>query len=105
MASSTANQLHLLQQNLQVIQQQKQQLEAQALEMDSALIELRKTKQAYTILGNLMIASSAPELIKELEEKKESNEIRLKNLVQQEEKIHRNFKELQQKMVKENSKT
>ena len=88
MASSTANQLHLLQQNLQVIQQQKQQLEAQALEMDSALIELRKTKQAYTILGNLMIASSAPELIKELEEK-----------------IHRNFKELQQKMAKENSKT
>lgn len=101
MTSATVNQLHLLQQNLQAIQQQKQQLEAQSIELDSALAELQKTSQAYTILGNLMVASSPAELIQKLEERQERTEIRIKNLSKQEEKLHQTMAALQQEVAKE----
>ena len=95
------NQLQVLQQNLQNVSLQKQQLHAQVIEIDSALAELKNTSQAYKIVGKIMLASSKEELEKDLLEKKEVVEIRLKNFVQQEEKLQKNIDDLQKEVMEE----
>ncbi len=101
MTSNKIAQLQLLQQNLQNIMAQKQQFQSQLVEVESALSELKKTDKAYKIVGKLMLAASRSELEKELVEKKEVLEVRLKNFTQQEERIQKNFEEQQQEVVKE----
>ncbi len=98
MASNKINQLQLLQQNLQAIAAQKQQYENQLIELDSALTELATTEKAYKIVGKLMIASSTPKLQKELEEKKEVAELRVRNFAKQEDKLKQNLEEAQQEV-------
>ncbi len=95
------NQLQVLQQNLQNVSLQKQQLQTQLIEIDSALTELKNTSQAYKIVGKIMLASSKEELEKDLLEKKEVIEIRLKNFVQQEEKLQQNIDDLQKEVMAE----
>ena len=87
MASEKVNQLHSLQQNLQNFLVQKQQLENKLIETSSAIKELEKTNKAYKIVGKLMVESSQEDLKKQLSEEKESTEIRLKNIIIQENKI------------------
>lgn len=101
MATPKISQLQLLQQNLQNIVLQKQQFQTQIVELDSALNELKSTDKAYKIVGKIMLAASKEELAKELVQKKEIAEIRLKHFNQQEEKLQHNFEELQQEVVKE----
>lgn len=81
------NQLQLLEQNMQNFLLQKQNFQAQLLEVESALGELEKTDSAFKIVGNIMVASEKNALKKDLEQKKEMLEIRIKNLEKQEEKI------------------
>jgi prefoldin beta subunit len=95
------SQLQVLQQNLQNVSLQKQQLHTQVIEIDSALTELKNTSQAYKIVGKIMLASSKEELEKDLLEKKEVIEIRLKNFVQQEEKLQQNIDDLQKEVMEE----
>ncbi len=99
MVSDKISQLQLLQQNLHNLFLQKQQIQAQTLEIESALTELSSTEKAYKIIGNIMVSSSKETLLKELTEKKELLELRLKNLVKQEEKLKEGYEELQQKVV------
>src|SRR3989338_8464029 len=84
MSSDKVNQLQVLQHNLQNILMQKQQLESQVAEIDSALEGLTSTDKAYKIVGRIMVASSKEDLQKDLESSKEVQELRLKNLVNQE---------------------
>ncbi len=65
-------QLQLYEQSLQNILIQKQQFQSQSLEIDSALKELEATKEAYKIVGNIMVASKKEDLKKDLESKKET---------------------------------
>ena len=99
--ASKINHLQLLQQNLQNISAQKQQYENQLVELDSALTELLTTEKAYKIVGKLMIASSSQKLIKELQEKKEVAQLRLRNFTKQEEHFKRSVEEAQQHVVAE----
>ncbi len=99
MVSDKINQLQLLQQNLQNLFLQKQQIQNQVLEIESALIELKSTEKAYKIIGNIMISSPQEILLKELIGKKELLELRLKNVIKQEEKLKGNYEELQQEVV------
>lgn len=101
MSSTKINQLQLVQQNLQNLGAQKQQLQSQIVELDSALSELKATAQAYKIVGKLMLAASKEELQKELEQKKEVAEVRVKNFSQQEEKLQHSFEDLQKEVMKE----
>jgi len=105
MTSEKVNQLQLLQQNLHQFLSQKQQLEGKLTEINSAIKELSDTNQAYKIVGKLMIASSQEDLNKELIEEKESTEIRLKNIIVQENKIKENIEKIQQEVVAEMQKT
>ncbi len=98
---SKINKLQLLQQNLQNILLQKQQIESSLLELNSACEELSHADKAYKIVGKIMIASAPETLLAELGQKKEIAELRLKNLLKQEENIKRSLETIQEDAVKE----
>lgn len=104
MSSEKVNQLQVLQQNMQNILLQKQQIESQMTEVNSALSELKNTDKAYKILGKVMLATSKEDLTKDLTEKKEVIELRLKTLTTQEESLKKNMEELQKEVMAELSK-
>ena len=101
MSSTNFEQLQLLQQNLQNVLLQKQQIQNQILEYNSALQELKTTEAAYKIVGKIMLATSKEELTKDLNEKKEVAEVRLKNFIQQEQRLQQEVEALQKKVVEE----
>lgn len=98
---SKINQLQQLQQNLQNLLLQKQQVESTLIELNSACEELAKTDQAYKIVGKIMIATLSKTLLSELQQKKEITNIRLKNILRQEENIKRSIESVQEEAVKE----
>jgi prefoldin beta subunit len=93
-------QFQLYQQQLQSVMFQKETLKLQSLEIDRALEELNTTKQksAYKITGMIMVNKPIEDLKKELQENKETVEVRLKNLEKIEEKINNKLKDLQDKL-------
>lgn len=101
MSSPDLTNLQLLQQNLQNVIIQKQQFSQQLVELESALKELLTSSSSYKIVGKLMIAKSKDELAKELEEKKETVNLRIKTLEAQEQKIKTSLEETQKKVLKE----
>ena len=92
--------LQLLEQNLQNFLLQRQQFQAQLIEVDSALEELKDKKEAYKIIGNIMVKSSKTDLEKDLKKKKEILDLRIKNLEKQEEKIQEKSKTIQEEVLK-----
>ncbi|MBU2561578.1 MAG: prefoldin subunit beta [Nanoarchaeota archaeon] len=97
------NKLSSMEQSLQSFLAQKQAFQAQLLEIDSALGELKKTSKAYRIVGNVMVVSDKAELTNELEQKKETMELRIKSLDKQESKMREKTSELQSEVMKEMS--
>ena len=93
--------MQLIQQNLQNVQVQRQQFQNQISEIENALIELKKTEKAYKIIGKIMLALPKEELIKDLEQKKEMIELRLKNFNIQEEKLQKIMEEMQKGALEE----
>jgi prefoldin beta subunit len=79
--------LQLLEQNLQNFILQKQTFQAQLLEVDNALKELNNSKEAYKIIGPIMVHSTNEELKKDLNSRKEILNLRIKNIEKQEDKI------------------
>lgn len=68
---------------------QKQQLQLQSMTMRQALDELGKTKEkkVFKAVGNILIQADTEKVKKELEEKKESVDLRLKTLQKQEDSL------------------
>ncbi|WP_456472175.1 prefoldin subunit beta [Methanocaldococcus sp.] len=95
-------QLQQFQQQLQMIILQKQNVEAELNECKKALEELNKSssEEVYKLVGGLFIKRKKDEVIKELNEKIETLELRLKTLEKQEEKLKEKLKELQEKLQK-----
>lgn len=94
-------QLQLLEQNLQNFLMQKQQFQTQMVETDSALNELKDKKEAYKIIGTIMVKQSKENLEKDLKKKKEMLELRLKNLEKQEERLRDKSKKIQEEVLKD----
>ena len=92
-------QLTMLEQNLQNITVQKQNFQIQLLEIESALKELEGTKEAFKIVANIMIKGDKPELKKELEEKKETIELRISSFEKQEAKLKQKASALQDEVL------
>jgi len=99
MTDADIAQLQLLQQNLQNILIQKQQFQKQLVEVNSALQETESSEITYKILGNIMVATNKDELQKELKEKKELLDLRLKNFEKQETNLKEKTEELQKKVM------
>lgn len=97
------NKLSTMEHSLQNFLAQKQAFQAQLLELTSAIDELKKSEEAYKIVGNVMIKSEKGELMKDLEQKKETAELRVKSLEKQEEKMREKTAELQAEVMKEMS--
>ncbi|MBS3052490.1 MAG: prefoldin subunit beta [Candidatus Aenigmarchaeota archaeon] len=96
------NQFQVLQQQLQEILIQKENVKLQKLEFEKALEELNKTgsKEAYKIAGPIMIKRNSDEIKKEMQEKLDDIEIRLKTLNSTEDKITNKLKEIEPKIKK-----
>jgi len=91
-------QLQLLEQNMQNFLLQKQQFQSQLIEVDSALEEIKDKKEAYKIIGNIMVNTTKEELEKDLKKKKEMLDIRIRTLEKQEEKIKEKQKKIQEEV-------
>lgn len=98
------NKIQLLEQNIQAIAMQKQQTQTQLFEIDSALKELEDSKESYKIIANIMVKEPQEKIKKELNERKEIIDLRIKTLEKQEKQIKDQIKELQEKIVKSSKK-
>ncbi len=94
------SQLQLFEQSMQSILGQKQQFQSQLIEIESALSELKKSEEAYKIVGNIMVASKKDVLEKDLNSKKEVINLRLKTLEKQENQIKDKAEKLQSEVLK-----
>jgi prefoldin beta subunit len=93
--------LQQLQQNLQSIMAQKQHLETEQLETERALETLKKTGDndaVYKAAGSILVKSTKPLLVSELEEKKELGNTRITVLTKQEARLKENLKEAETKI-------
>lgn len=91
--------LQLIEQNMQNLLMQKQQFQAQLFEVESALKEIEKTTESYKIVGNVMIKADKADIKKELDQKKELIDLRLKNIDKQEKQLKDKAEDLQKEVM------
>lgn len=77
----------ILEHNIHGLLLQKQSFQSQLIEVESALEEIGKAKQAYKIVGNIMVSTDSKALTEELKQKQEMLKIRITNLEKQEAKL------------------
>jgi prefoldin beta subunit len=99
MADDEMKELQLIEQNIQQLLMQKQQYQAQLVEVESAQKELVSTSVAYKIIGNIMVLSEKDALGKELSEKKEMLDLRLKSIDKQESRLRDKAQSLQKQVL------
>jgi prefoldin beta subunit len=97
-------QFQQLQQQLQALVSQKYQMDIQLKEMQRTIEELNKAPADVTVyksVGSLLIkAKSKDELLKEMEEGKETMDIRVKALDRQEKGLRERYQQLQEQISK-----
>ncbi len=82
------------------INAQKQQVAFQLEMVNASLEEMGKTKEktVYKVVGNVLFLKDAKEMEKELKEKKESTELRLKTVEKQEEVLIKKLNSIKAKI-------
>jgi prefoldin beta subunit len=94
-------QIQQVQQQAQAMMQQKAQVEMLLRETERALEELQKTEadaEVYKGAGELLIKAKREDVLKDLEEKKDNFDVRLKSLSRQEERLQSRFNQLQEQL-------
>ncbi|MBR9677464.1 prefoldin subunit beta [Candidatus Woesearchaeota archaeon] len=99
-SQANISQLQILEQNLQSFHAQKQNFQMQLLEVQNALEEMKNAKNAYKIIGNIMVQSETKKLEVELKEKKDMFELRIKTVEKQESKLKETAENLQKEILK-----
>lgn len=86
------------QQQARMVAAQKYQVEVELKETKNALDEISKSKkpEVHKVVGKVLIKAEPSKIKKELEDKKETLELRLKTLKKQEEKLKKGLKEIQE---------
>ncbi len=96
-------QFQQLEQQVQAIVSQKYQMEMQASEIEKTLEELKSIEEGtpiYKSIGSLLIKKNDKgELVKELEEQKETVEVRVKTLAKQEKTMKESYQKLQDELT------
>lgn len=96
------SQLQMLEHSLNNFASQRQNFQSQVLEIDNALAEMQNCKgKVYKITGNIMFESEKDSLSKELKEKKDILDIRIKSLEKQETALEEKAKKLQAEVMEE----
>ncbi len=97
-------QFEQVRQQLQLLTNQRIQVESQIRELESALEELDKTpksKKIYKRVGSLLVkVEDHTQLKKDLNEQKETFDVRMNTLERQEKQLKERFVELQQEISK-----
>ncbi|MFO8016693.1 MAG: prefoldin subunit beta [Candidatus Woesearchaeota archaeon] len=93
------SQLQNLEQNLQSFAMQKQNIQMQLMEVESALSEIEKTDSTYKIVGNVMVAAKKDDLKKELQNKQEMLNMRIKSVEKQEGKLREKASSMQSEVM------
>lgn len=97
--------IQILEQNLNNLLLQKQAFQFELNETESALEEVKKTKDdVYKITGQILIKSDKNSIEKELKEKKDIIELRLKSIEKQESLINTKIFSLRQQVSEKVSK-
>lgn len=95
-------QFQQLQQQLQTVMSQKIRMDAMLKEMEMTIEELKKAPADTTVyksVGSLMIkVADTPALQKEIEDDKETTEIRVKSLDRQEKMLKEKFQSVQEQL-------
>jgi len=91
--------LQMLEQRLQTLIMQKQNFQSQGLETENALGEIDGAKEAYKVVGNIMVSMDKEELKKDLTSKKEIFDLKIKNIEKEETKLREETKELQNEVM------
>lgn len=99
MSEQKIQQLNIIENSLAQIVSQKQQYQKQVMEIDSALEELKDQKEAYQIVGTLMLKKDSKDIKTNLEERKNLYEGRLEALEKQESKLKEQAKDLREELV------
>lgn len=95
-------QLQLFEQNMHSFSTQKRGIQSQMLELDNALKEIETAKgEVYKIVGTVMFHSEKETLSKDLREKKDMFDLRVKSLEKQEKAIEEKAKKLQAEVMTE----
>ena len=91
--------LQVTEQNLQTFLLEKQAFQLELSEVTSAIKEVKGTKQdVYKIVGQIMVNTEKQKLLKELEEKKDTLNIRIKTIEKQEEAMKKKMSSLQKEI-------
>jgi prefoldin beta subunit len=94
--------LQAFEQNLQQIVIQKQAFQLELNETENALSEVSKTKDdVFRIVGQIMLKADKHETEKELQEKKEILNLRLKSIEKQESSFRERAEKLRTELLKE----
>jgi prefoldin beta subunit len=100
-AQQAIMQLQTFQQQANALAMQRESLTIQKIELERALEELKKAadkEDIYKAVGPVLIKTSKSSMVKELGEKKETADVRLKSIEKQDAKIHEKIKEIQGKL-------
>jgi len=93
-------QLQVIEQNLTNSMMQRQTFQNQILEIENALKELENAKgKSYKILGGIMIESNKDDLVKDLKEKKDVLDLRLKTIKKQEDTLKNKAQDIQKEVM------
>ncbi|MDP6459728.1 MAG: prefoldin subunit beta [Candidatus Hydrothermarchaeota archaeon] len=97
-------QFQQVQQQAQAISTQRMQLDLHLKEVERSLAEVEKlddNAEIYKNVGAILMRSRTPSIKGELQENKETMELRIKTLQRQEKKIQQRLKEMQGKIQEE----
>ncbi len=94
--------LQAIDQKLQSIAMQKHGFQTKLLEIENALSELKNAKEAYKLVGSVVLSVEKDDLEKDLSSKKEILDLKLKSFNKQEEKLREEVEELQKKIKPKN---
>lgn len=94
--------LQLLEQNLQGLLMQKQAFQIELNEVENALTEVKNTKDdIYKITGQVMLKAGKDEIEKELKEKKDLLDLRMKSIEKQENTFREQLEKIRNYVTKE----
>lgn len=94
-------QLQIFEQNLQNLLLQKQAFQFESNETENALEEVRKTKEdIYKLIGQVMLKASKQDIEKELSQKKDILNLRIKTIERQETRLKEETEKLREDVLK-----
>ena len=93
--------MQVFEQNLQSLLVQKQNFQMQLSEIDAALIELKSVKEAYKMVGGIMVLSDQKELVESMNQKKNMTKLKLNKSEKQEKAFQEKYNKLKSDILSE----